>query len=344
MRALVTFLLAAPLSAALTRLYLALSTGRAVVAQENERTMHKGVVPVGGGWPVLAVALLMSLILWPITRTHANLLPWIAILALVSWADDMSGISPAVRFPVHVIAALAAVFALPDTALVFGGHLPLVADRLITALGLVWFVNLTNFMDGIDGISGVETMSVAIGYVLVRSFLPEASIDPFVGLMSAVAGAAAGFLVWNRHPARIFLGDVGAVPLGFIMGMAMIDLARGGHAAAALILPLYYIADATITLVRRLVRGEVPWHAHREHFYQRAALAAGSHTPVVARIAICNAVLIAAALLAIQRPLIGLMLAAMAVAVLLASLEAMARRPLPAAAEASGAARIPEVL
>lgn len=335
MRALVTFLLAAPFSAALTRLFLALSTGRAVVAEENNRTMHKGKVPVGAGWPLLAAALATALILWPVTRMHANLLPWIAVLALVSWADDMTRISPAVRFPIHAIAALAAVFALPETARVFGGVLPLVPDRLLTTLALVWLINLTNFMDGIDGISGVEVLSVGIGYVLVRTSLPGASVDPLVGLMSATAGAALGFLIWNWHPARVFLGDVGAIPLGFIMGIAMIDLAVVGQFASAVILPLYYVSDATITLLKRLSRGAAPWDAHREHFYQRAALGAGSHAPIVIRVAACNAMLVGAALVAVQRPWIGCAIAGIAVAVLMANLEMLARRRIEP--EASGA-------
>lgn len=329
MRALVTFFVAALLGAALTRLFLALMTGRSVVAVENERTMHKGAIPVGGGWPLLVASLLTALILWPITHVHASLLPWIAVLALVSWADDVNGISPAVRFPVHVVAALAIVFALPDSARVFGGVLPVVADRAVTALALVWFINLTNFMDGIDGISGIETIAVATGYVIVRSMLAGASVDPLVGLMSAVAGAALGFLVWNRHPARIFLGDVGAVPLGFIMGVAMIDLACRGHLAPALILPLYYVADASITLMKRLLRGATPWQAHREHAYQRAALAAGSHTPVVLRILVCNVVLVGAAVLALDHPALGALIAIAAVATLLLNLEASARRGAP---------------
>jgi UDP-N-acetylmuramyl pentapeptide phosphotransferase/UDP-N-acetylglucosamine-1-phosphate transferase len=325
LRATVTLVIAAFVSAALTRVFLALMTGRAVVAHENERTMHKGRIPVGAGWPVLVAALCVALVLWPVTKVHASLLPWIAVLALVSWADDVNTLSPAVRFPIHIVAVLASLFALPEQTAIFGGALPLVADRLLAAFLLVWFVNLTNFMDGIDGITGVETIAVAVGYVLVRSFLPGSSIEPLVGLMSATAGAALGFLVWNWHPARIFLGDVGAVPLGFIMGLAMIDLAIAGQPAAALILPLYYLADATITLLRRLARGETPWHAHREHFYQRAALAAGSHTPVVMRIIACNAALVACAALSLKAPLIALPVAIAAVGALLASLAAMAR-------------------
>jgi UDP-N-acetylmuramyl pentapeptide phosphotransferase/UDP-N-acetylglucosamine-1-phosphate transferase len=108
-----------------------------------------------------------------------------------------------------------------------------------------------------------------------------------------LTGAAIGFLVWNWSPAKIFLGDVGSVPLGYILGFLLLDLAVRGYWKIALILPLYFLADATITLVRRLLRGERFWQAHREHFYQQAVRRGLGHAAVAKRVIAADLVLIA---------------------------------------------------
>ena len=106
------------------------------------------------------------------------------------------------------------------------------------------------------------------------------------------AAAALGFLVWNWHPARVFLGDVGSVPLGFLVGWLLLELMARGAWAAAIILPSYYATDATLTLVRRLLRGEKIWQAHKEHFYQRAVQAGRSHAQVSAAVGLAGGALI----------------------------------------------------
>ena len=131
-------------------------------------------------------------------------------------------------------------------------------------------------------------------------------------------GASAGFLIWNmRKVPLVFLGDAGSVPLGFLMGALMIDLAVKGHWAAALILPSYFLTDATLTLIMRLLGGEKPWQAHKSHFYQRGAAAMGSHLAVVTRIAAASVVLIGAALWSLSSPWLACALSAIAVLVLL---------------------------
>src|SRR6202011_3993706 len=111
-------------------------------------------------------------------------------------------------------------------------------------------------------------------------------------LAAAIVATAAGFLVWNWAPARIFLGDVGSVPLGYLLGFLLLDAAARGHWKLALILPLYFLADATITLLRRLLRGERVWQAHREHFYQQAVRDGLDHGAVVKRVIVADLLLI----------------------------------------------------
>ncbi|MDH3702467.1 MAG: glycosyl transferase, partial [Alphaproteobacteria bacterium] len=132
------------------------------------------------------------------------------------------------------------------------------------------------------------------------------------------AMAALGFLRFNWHPARIFLGDVGSVPLGYLLGWLLLQAAAAGYWAPALILPLYYLADATITLLRRAARREKVWQAHREHFYQRAVQNGRSHARVSLAVLAANVVLAALALVAVAQPVIALAAAATTVALLLA--------------------------
>lgn len=324
MRCFFTIVVAFVLSLGLTHLFIRWLAERRIVALENHRTMHTGAVPTGGGWPLLAAMLVAILVFWPLASEQWLLVVCLAVLAVISWADDLKALAPPVRLAVHFGAAAVAVSALPTDALVFQGYLPLVLDRVVAGLSLVWFLNLYNFMDGIDGIAGVETIALVIGYLAVN-LAAAGSGGPLAGFALAAFGATAGFLVWNWAPARIFMGDVGSVPLGFLTGAMMIDLAVRHSFAAAIILPLYFAADASITLAKRIVRGEKPWEPHRSHFYQRAARGLGSHAAVVERVALCNGALIIVAVLALTLPVPALLLAGACVAVLLASLERAAR-------------------
>jgi len=139
------------------------------------------------------------------------------------------------------------------------------------------------------------------------------------------AAAALGFLRWNWHPAQIFLGDIGSVPLGFLIGWLLLLAAARGLWAPALILPLYYLGDATLTLLRRIAARAAVWRAHREHFYQRALGRDGDHAAVARMVLLTDVILVALALGALQRPVPSLVLAATAVAILLALLAQRAR-------------------
>ena len=145
--------------------------------------------------------------------------------------------------------------------------LPWWVERALLFVGLLWFVNLVNFMDGIDWMTVAEAVPVSAALALfgLAGALPaDATAIAFV-----LCGALIGFAPFNRPVARLFLGDVGSLPLGLLLGYLLILLADG-HPAAALLLPLYYLADATLTLLRRAARGEPLLQAHRSHFYQQA--------------------------------------------------------------------------
>lgn len=319
MTAVLTVLLAFVASVVATHIFIRLADRQGVVAEANHRSMHKGATVTGGGLALLVVAFAVFLSLWPLESVHRYLLPAIALLAVVSFVDDLKPVSQWVRFGAHIGAAIAAVASVHYAQMILQGYLPFWLDRALAVFALVWFINLFNFMDGIDGIAGIETVTIAGGFAIVMSTAGMTS--PLMGLALATAGAAAGFLFWNWHPARVFMGDVGSVPLGFVCGALMIWLAVKLSLSAALILPLYFVADATITILKRLIRGENIREAHRSHYYQRSARGVGSHAVVVRRVAVCNAVLIGLAVLALSMPITAFALAILSVGLLLAWME-----------------------
>lgn len=225
----------------------------------NDRSLHELPTPRMGGWgmiPVIVVA----------TAFVAHELRFVAgcalFLAVVSQIDDRRGLPARVRFAAHFVAVVALVAVYPAAV-------PFWALAAI-AFFMLWLVNLYNFMDGSDGLAGGMALFGFGGYALAAM----TSSQPSPGLAlasSAVAGAAAGFLVFNYHPARIFLGDVGSIPLGFLAG------AFGYWGWREGVWPVWFpgmafapfIGDASITLARRVARGEKFWQAHREHYYQR---------------------------------------------------------------------------
>jgi UDP-N-acetylmuramyl pentapeptide phosphotransferase/UDP-N-acetylglucosamine-1-phosphate transferase len=323
----ILFLLALAFAWSLTWLYLRVMLAHGRLEPPTDRGMHTVPVPSGAGAAIVAAALL----LWPAWRTlwqepggdHVILLTTFAALALVSWIDDRRGLSPLLRLAAHTAAVALLLAALGPEHRILPA-LPLAAERVALGLAWLWFINLFNFMDGIDGIAGAEAVAVAAGYVLV---VTAAGTDtPFGQLALIVAAATAGYLFWNWHPARVFMGDTGSIALGFLLGWLMIDLAGRGLWAAAILLPAYFVADATLTLARRLARGEKPWQPHRQHFYQRAVLGGTPPSGVVVRTAVANAALAGLALASIRHPILALGGGAAVVAALLADLERLAAR------------------
>ncbi len=270
------------------------------VDRPNERSSHVAPVLRGGGLAVVAVlAIPVAVNAWFLAGQEyirpALLLVAFLGLAAISWRDDRKSLPVSVRLCAQVAAIVLGFAALPAPALVFQGLLPPALDHALVAVGWIWFINLYNFMDGIDGISGAETASIGLGLALVAVI---AGLGwPLPWLAMAIAGTACGFLIWNWTPAKLFLGDVGSIPLGFLTGFGLLMLATSGHPVAAFILPLYYVVDATSTLLLRAYRGEALWRAHRSHAYQLAA-AATSHPFVVKRIVVLNVALAALALVA----------------------------------------------
>ncbi|TAL12314.1 MAG: glycosyltransferase family 4 protein [Nitrospirae bacterium] len=206
------------------------------------------------------------------------------LLGVVSFWDDRTGLSPGLRLGVQALAAAGVVWgaglAVPSIPVPFIGSLPLGWLAVpVTMLFLMWMANLYNFMDGMDGFAGGMTV-LGYGFLGVMAWEHDHYL---MGLAILIGAAAGGFLLYNLPPARIFMGDVGSVPLGFIAGALAVLGTRDGlfDIWTPLLIFSPFIMDATVTLVGRLLRGKNVWRAHREHYYQRLVLAGWGHRRTV---------------------------------------------------------------
>jgi len=275
------------------------------LARPNARSSHKEPTPQGGGAAVVVVALAgiaVALVAWPIAapgRELAIVLGAVVALAIVGAVDDIKVMAAGPRLLVQLAAAAAVIWTLP-TALRVVPALPIAVERVVLVLAIVWFVNLVNFMDGIDWITVAEIVPITTGLAVLGGV---GAVPPFVMVAAlALGGATLGFAPFNRPVARLFLGDVGSLPIGLLVGWLLVITAGVGHLAAAVLLPLYYLADATITLGRRLARRERVWEAHRTHFYQRATDRGFTVPAIVGRVFAVNLVLAALAVASAVRP------------------------------------------
>jgi len=188
-------------------------------------------------------------------------------IAAVGFADDIKSIPVLPRLMLQAVAVGAILFtASSDLRIV--PACPLWIERGLLLLVGLWFVNLVNFMDGLDWMTVAEVVPVTGAMVVLGSF-GDFPVSATI-VAAALCGAMVGFAPFNRPVAKVFLGDVGSLPIGLLLGWCLLQLAWHQQLAAALLLPLYYLSDATVTLLRRLARREPFWAAHRSHFYQRA--------------------------------------------------------------------------
>ena len=251
----------------------------------NERSLHRTPIPRGGGLAIALVTLGGLTAAALLSRIPAQV-GWAlgvggALVAAVGWLDDRRGVSARLRAAVHLIAAGWAAYWI-------WGELSLAA--LAGVVCIIWAINLYNFMDGIDGLAGAEAGSVGI---IAGALFLMAGRDDLAVVAFLVAAAATGFLGWNWPPARIFMGDVGSGFLGFTFGALALIADRSGALplALGLLLAGVFAFDATITLLRRMARGERWQEAHRSHAYQRLVQAGRTHAEVTSGVLLVNLVL-----------------------------------------------------
>jgi UDP-N-acetylmuramyl pentapeptide phosphotransferase/UDP-N-acetylglucosamine-1-phosphate transferase len=271
------------------------------LAKPNARSSHKVPTPQGAGIAVIAATLMAAGLAlgqfagaisnFPIVLFGATL-----FIAVLGFADDIRPVPVLPRLLLQAIAVGAVVLA-GSCDIRIAPFVPVWIERGLLVVAGLWFVNLVNFMDGLDWITAAEVVPVTAALALL-GLAGELPLTTAI-VAAALCGAVVGFAPFNRPVASIFLGDVGSLPIGLLLGWCLMQLA-GVHPAATLLLPLYYLADATVTLLRRLVRREPFWVAHRSHFYQRATDNGFTVSQVVSEVFTLNLVLAALAAFSIK--------------------------------------------
>lgn len=275
-----------------------------MIDRPNARSLHTGAIPRTGGVAVVSGLAVAGAIAWlglPLSSHWVWIAVAASLVAAVSILDDRGGLNPGFRLAAHAAAALILLagglswspIELPGLAI----DAKSILSYGLTLLFVVWMINLYNFMDGMDGLAG--SMAV-FGFGALALLGWQAGDPSFAILSAAVAAAAGGFLLGNLPPARIFLGDLGSTTLGLLAAaLSLLGTRRG-------LFPLWvawlafspFIVDATWTLLRRTLRGERVWQAHRSHQYQRLVLAGWSHGRTLVHAAILMAACAATAVAA----------------------------------------------
>jgi UDP-N-acetylmuramyl pentapeptide phosphotransferase/UDP-N-acetylglucosamine-1-phosphate transferase len=277
---------------------------RHALARPNARSSHRVPTPQGAGIAVIAATLVAAgttIAFGSATDLNIPVAVFAASLfiAMVGFADDVKSIPVLLRLLLQGAAVGAILYATSSDLRVIPAC-PLWIERTLLLLAGLWFVNLVNFMDGLDWMTVAEVVPVTGAMVLlglVGELPPSATV-----VAAALCGAMLGFAPFNRPVAKIFLGDVGSLPTGLLLGWCLLQLAWHQQFAAALLLPLYYLSDATVTLLRRLAKREAVWAAHRTHFYQRATDNGFTVSRVVGEVFLLNVFLAVLAVVSTRTP------------------------------------------
>ncbi|MFY9589376.1 MraY family glycosyltransferase [Rickettsia endosymbiont of Halotydeus destructor] len=300
----------------LTRLLISYLASLGVVDIPSSRRSHNKVTPRGGGLAVVIVVIIAFSVFEYLTTnmfvTSIKIIPLLFIIASVSFWDDLKPISAFIRLIVHLICATLAVFIFLTPSLVLY-PVPLYISFILAVIALSGFINIYNFMDGIDGISCVQTIHLSIT-ILLLCYLQSHTITNLyliTTLSTIILGCCSGFLIFNWHPAQIFLGDIGSISLGFLTGLCLLLLSSSSlHLfIACSIAVLYYITDGGLTILIRLINKEKIWQPHLKHFFQKAVKNGKTHKQVVSSIAVCNIFLMILSITSLYHPIISIMLA-----------------------------------
>lgn len=272
----------------------------------NERSSHKIATPRGGGLG-LVIPFLFSVIILGFFKIISvsvvlALVGGGTLVAVLGWMDDKNGLTARVRAFFQLLAAAWAVYWLGGFSTMSVGFAELQMSwigSMLAIIGTVWMINLYNFMDGVDGIAGIEAVSVA---VICGILLLWQQSSGFAAVSFLLAAAVLGFLIWNWPPAKIFMGDVGSAFLGYIFAVMAIWSENTGAVSLIIWIMLLgvFVIDATLTLIKRVARGEKWYEAHRSHVYQLAVQAGYSHKQVTISVLFLNLLLGIVAIVAMR--------------------------------------------
>ena len=274
------------MSAAIVRAVRDFANRRALLDRPNDRSSHAVPKPRLGGLGVVAPLLAVGAGLVAVGAAPATLLAPLAAtaaVALLGIADDLRPIPAWVRLGVHVTLASLVVGAswsrLPAAAGALGEWLPAPAVGVLAVLWITWLTNLYNFMDGIDGLAGAQALIASIGLAVVAGGVGAGTT---AWLLLALAGSSVGFLLFNFPPSSIFMGDVGSTAIGFFFGiLPLLAEARPVPFEPVALALSIFVLDATVTLLRRVAKGEKWYTPHRTHLYQRPVVLGVGHRAVL---------------------------------------------------------------
>ena len=282
---------------------LLLRSDRLPIDVPNERSSHRRPTPRGGGIGIIvAIAVgYAAMIAFRVASPPVEIMLAVLAMALTGLIDDWRHLPVLVRFGLQLAAAGMIVYRLGPIDRV---PLPAPLDLRLGFLGIAgsifWLVgvaNVYNFLDGIDGYAGLQGFLAAAGVALLAPDAPTAAVG------ACCAGACLGFLLHNWHPAKVFMGDVGSLALGFLFAalpFAHSTAARPAVAYAMSLFLWFFLADGLFTLLRRLYRGQRIWTAHRSHLYQRLTIAGMSHSRVVSTVGIAAATIVSLTVLTMK--------------------------------------------
>ena len=287
-----------------------------VVDVPSQRRAHNKITPRGGGLAIILV-MIIGLISYEYFVTNSliyssRILPLLSIISAISFLDDLITIPIYIRLITHLTCSTIIVLSL-SPALLFHNILPFYVDFILSVLALTTFLNIYNFLDGIDGISCAESIHLSITILILCYLRAEVviNVNLLIILNVIILASSLSFLIFNWHPAKIFLGDIGSIGLGFTIGLCLLTLSISSSNLfiASFIASLYYIADGLMTILIRIVNKEKFWQPHLKHFFQQAVRKGMGHQEIVVKIALCNISLMLLSVFSLYYPIMSTIMA-----------------------------------
>ena len=310
-------------SLVITKLLINVMPKFGIVDIPSKRRAHNKITPRGGGFAfVLIYSILLPAFEYFVVGSIEDSIIVLQIfipISVVSFWDDVSHVMIPLRLIIHILCSCLAIMWLVHPSPILHYEIPVYLDLAIGTFALLTFLNIYNFMDGIDGITVSQSLHYSATILLLcfvrYDLIPN--VDTVVVTAVIIGGWSLGFIYFNWQPAKIFLGDVGSISLGFLIGICLLTIASASAKlfAACVIASLYYIADGGMTILIRIVKGEKIWEPHLQHFFQKSIKNGKSHKRTVKRIMKCNILLMLLAVQSLYYPVISIIGATLVVMV-----------------------------
>lgn len=288
-----------------------------MVDDPNEnRRLHKNYTPTGGGIAVI-IAFLMGFLILDYRLYDFYYSPYIAlpifIISAISLFDDIRGMSVTMRLAFHLSVSAYVAYELLMPHQLFHGELGLWPDFIISFIALAGFANIYNFMDGMDGLTASQSVHLSLTILVICFLKYDIIIHAELVLLIAVLVlfVVVPFGIYNWHPARIFIGDIGSISIGILLGLCLMLIAASSMRlfVASIIASLYYLGDGGLTILLRMLKGEKIWLPHVNHFFQQAIRKKMGQSKIITEIILSNYWLMMLAISALQYPVVSLIFA-----------------------------------